>query len=112
MPAGGTVRRRAFGPESIPATRCDVALESFKEEEGRGRDGAPFRRIEMTIWVERDSQKAIVIGAKGEQLKRISSAARKDMERLFDGKVYLGVWVKVKRDWTGDARLLKQLGYG
>jgi GTP-binding protein Era len=34
------------------------------------------------------------------------------MERLFDGKVYLGVWVKVKRDWTGDARLLKQLGYG
>jgi GTP-binding protein Era len=90
--------------EELPY-RCDVALESFKEE---GR----MRRIEMTIWVERDSQKAIVIGAKGEQLKRISSAARKDMERLFDGKVYLGVWVKVKRDWTGDARLLKQLGYG
>jgi GTP-binding protein Era len=85
--------------------RCEVALESFKEE---GR----LRRIEATIWVERDSQKAIVIGAKGEQLKRISTAARKDMERLFDGKVYLGVWVKVKRDWSGDARLLKQLGYG
>jgi GTP-binding protein Era len=97
--------------EELPY-RCDVAVESFKEEEGRGRGGAPFRRIEMTIWVERDSQKAIVIGAKGEQLKRISSAARKDMERLFDGKVYLGVWVKVKKDWTGDARLLKQLGYG
>jgi GTP-binding protein Era len=90
--------------EELPY-RCDVALESFKEE---GR----LRRIEMTIWVERDSQKAIVIGAGGEQLKRISTAARKDMERLFDGKVYLGVWVKVKRDWTGDARLLKQLGYG
>ena len=90
--------------EELPY-RCDVSLESFKEE---GR----LRRIEATIWVERDSQKAIVIGAKGEQLKRISSAARKDMERLFDGKVYLGVWVKVKRDWTGDARLLKQLGYG
>jgi GTPase len=85
--------------------RCDVALESFKEE---GR----LRRIEATIWVERDSQKAIVIGKGGELLKRISSAARKDMERLFDGKVYLGVWVKVKRDWTGDARLLRQLGYG
>jgi GTP-binding protein Era len=90
--------------EELPY-RCEVALESFKEE---GR----LRRIEATIWVERDSQKAIVIGAKGEQLKRISTAARKDMERLFDGKVYLGVWVKVKRDWSGDARLLKQLGYG
>jgi GTP-binding protein Era len=85
--------------------RCEVALESFKEE---GR----LRRIEATIWVERDSQKAIVIGARGELLKRISTAARRDMERLFDGKVYLGVWVKVKKDWTGDARLLKQLGYG
>jgi len=90
--------------EELPY-RCDVAIESFKEE---GR----LRRIEATIWVERDSQKAIVIGAKGAQLKRISSAARTDMERLFDGKVYLGVWVKVKKDWTGDARLLKQLGYG
>ena len=90
--------------EELPY-RCDVAIESFKEE---GR----LRRIEATIWVERDSQKAIVIGAKGGQLKRISSAARRDMERLFDGKVYLGVWVKVKKDWTGDARLLKQLGYG
>lgn len=90
--------------EELPY-RCDVAIESFKEE---GR----LRRIEATIWVERDSQKAIVIGAKGEQLKRISTAARRDMERLFDGKVYLGVWVKVKKDWTGDARLLKQLGYG
>jgi GTP-binding protein Era len=90
--------------EELPY-RCDVSLESFKEE---GR----LRRIEATIWVERDSQKAIVIGARGEQLKRISTAARKDMERLFDGKVYLGVWVKVKRDWTGDTRLLRQLGYG
>jgi len=90
--------------EELPY-RCDVAIESFKEE---GR----LRRIEATIWVERDSQKAIVIGAKGEQLKRISSAARRATERLFDGKVYLGVWVKVKKDWTGDARLLKQLGYG
>lgn len=90
--------------EELPY-RCDVALESFKEE---GR----LRRIEATIWVERDSQKAIVIGKGGELLKRISTAARKDMERLFDGKVYLGVWVKVKRDWTGDTRLLRQLGYG
>ena len=84
--------------------RCDVALESFKEE---GR----LRRMEATIWVERDSQKPIVIGAKGDLLKRISTAARKDMESLFGGKVYLGVWIKVKKDWTGDERLLRQLGY-
>jgi GTP-binding protein Era len=104
--AGEILREKVFQMlgEELPY-RCDVAIESFKEE---GR----LRRIEATIWVERDSQKAIVIGAKGGQLKRISTAARRDMERLFDGKVYLGVWVKVKRDWTGDARLLKQLGYG
>lgn len=90
--------------EELPY-RCDVALESFKED---GR----MRRIEATVWVERGSQKPIVIGTGGEVLKKISSAARRDMERLFGGKVYLGVWVKVKRDWTGNERLLRQLGYG
>jgi GTP-binding protein Era len=90
--------------------RCDVSLESFKDEPPKGR-GKGLRRIEATIWIERESQKPIVIGAKGELLKRVSTAARKDMERLFGGKVYLGVWVKVKRDWTGDERLLRQLGY-
>lgn len=90
--------------EELPY-RCDVALESFREE---GR----LRRIEATIWVERDSQKPIVVGAGGATLKKISSAARRDMEARFGGPVYLGVWVKVKRDWTADARALKQLGYG
>ena len=84
--------------------RCDVLIDSFREE-------PKLRRIEATIWVERDSQKAIVIGAAGANLKRISSAARRDLEALFDGPVYLGVWVKVKRDWTRDARRLRQLGY-
>jgi len=90
--------------------RCDVSLESFKEEAPKGR-GKGLRRIEATIWIERESQKPIVIGAQGGLLKRVSTAARKDMERLFGGKVYLGVWVKLKRDWTGDERLLRQLGY-
>jgi len=89
--------------EELPY-RCDVVIESFKEE---GR----LRRIEASILVERDSQKAIVIGAGGERLKRMATAARKDLERLFDGKVYLGVWVKVRRAWTDDARVLRQLGY-
>jgi len=84
--------------------RCEVVIESFKEE---GR----LRRIEATILVERESQKLIVLGARGERLKRMASAARKDMERLFEGKVYLGVWVKVRRAWTDDARVLRQLGY-
>lgn len=90
--------------EELPY-RCDVALESFREQ---GR----LRRIEATIWVERESQKPIVVGTGGATLKKISSAARRDMEARFGGPVYLGVWVKVKRDWTADARALKQLGYG
>ena len=84
--------------------RCEVLIDSFKEE---GR----LRRIEASILVERESQKAIVIGAGGERLKRMASAARKDMEKLFGGKVYLGTWVKVRKSWTDDARILRQLGY-
>lgn len=83
---------------------CEIELNSFKEE---GR----LRRIEATVWVARESQKPIVLGRGGALLKSIASAARRDMERLFRGKVYLGVWVKVKRDWTRDQRLLRQLGY-
>jgi len=97
-----------FLGEDLPY-RCDVTLESFREERRGAR--VALRRIEAAIWVERDSQKAIVVGARGEVLKRIASAARRDMEQLFGGKVYLGAWVKVKRDWTRDRRLLRQLGY-
>lgn len=89
--------------EELPY-RCEVAIDSFKEE-------GKLRRIEATILVERDSQKAIVLGAGGERLKQMATAARKDLERLFEGKVYLGVWVKVRRAWTDDARVLRQLGY-
>lgn len=84
--------------------RCEVLIESFKLE---GR----LRRIEATILVERESQRAIVLGGGGERLKRMASAARKDMERLFGGKVYLGTWVKVRRAWTDDRRALRELGY-
>ena len=84
--------------------RCEVVIDSFKED---GR----LRRIEATILVERASQKPILLGAGGERLKRMASAARKDMEKLFGGKVYLGTWVKVRKAWTDDARVLRQLGY-
>lgn len=89
--------------EELPY-RCEVLIDSFREE---GR----LRRIEATILVERESQKAIVVGAGGERLKRMASAARRDMEKLFGGKVYLGTWVKVRKAWTDDARVLRQLGY-
>ncbi len=89
--------------EELPY-RCEVVVDSFKQE---GR----LRRIEVTILVERDSQKAIVVGAGGARLKRMATAARKDMEKLFGGKVYLGTWVKVRKAWTDDARVLRQLGY-
>jgi len=103
--AGELLREKLFQEmgEELPY-RCEVLIDSFKQE---GR----LRRIEATILVERDSQKAIVVGAGGARLKKMASAARKDMERLFGGKVYLGTWVKVRKAWTDDARVLRQLGY-
>lgn len=104
--AAELLREKLFGAlgEELPY-RCEVVIESFREE---GR----LRRIDATILVERESHKGIVVGAAGGRLKRIATAARKDMERLFGGKVFLQVWVKVRRGWTDDERVLRQLGYG
>ena len=65
----------------------------------------------VTILVDRDAHKAMIIGAKGAKLKQISTEARMDMEKLFGGKVYLEIWVKVKSGWADDERALKSLGY-
>ena len=73
-------------------------------------DGS-LRRISAAIIVDRQAHKGIVIGKGGETLKRIASEARQDMERLFDGKVFLEIFVKVKSGWSDDERLLKSLGY-
>lgn len=81
-----------------------VEIEKFEETPGS-------QRIYAAIVVDRPGHKAIVIGKGGESLKRIASEARQDMERLFDTKVYLEVWVKVKSGWADDDRLLKSLGY-
>ncbi len=70
-----------------------------------------LRRIHATVYVERENQKAILLGAGGAQMKQIASAARADMERLFGGQVYLEVWVRVKRGWADDDRLLTRFGY-
>ncbi len=71
-----------------------------------------MRRIEAEIIVAKDNHKAMVIGKSGEKLKAIGSAARVDMEKLFGGKVYLGLWVKVKPDWFDNMSLLRTYGYG
>ncbi|MGH8671813.1 MAG: GTPase Era [Burkholderiales bacterium] len=81
-----------------------VMIEHFSESRG-------LRRIDAAIVVERPGQKAILIGKNGDKLKLIATRARADMERMYGGKVYLQVWVKVKKDWRGDARAVKQLGY-
>lgn len=84
--------------------RITVTADEFTEEEN-------LIRIHATIWVESASQKAIVIGKEGHVLKSAGEQARHDMENLFQKKVYLNTWVKVKRKWTEQAHILRQLGY-
>lgn len=81
-----------------------VEIEEFKQE---GR----ILHIHALILVERDGQKKIIIGDKGERIKRIGQEARKDMETLFDSKIMLNLWVKVKSGWSDDERALRSLGY-
>jgi GTP-binding protein Era len=68
--------------------------------------------IHAVIWVERDSQRGILIGKQGEALKAAGTAARKALEKFFDTKVHLQLWVKVKTSWSADETTLQQLGYG
>ena len=81
-----------------------VEIEKFDLE-------GDVRRIHAAVIVDKDAHKAIVIGKGGERLKRIATDARKEMERLFGGKVWLETWVKVKSGWADDERALRSLGY-
>ena len=81
-----------------------VEIEEFKQE-------GHILHIHALILVERDGQKKIIIGDKGERIKRIGQEARKDMEILFDSKIMLNLWVKVKSGWSDDERALRSLGY-
>lgn len=74
-------------------------------------DEKDITRISATIWVERKTQKAIVIGSKGAQLKKIGSLARADIEKLLGRRVYLQLWVKVRADWADDEQSLAAFGY-
>ena len=81
-----------------------VEIEEFKQQ-------GNVLHIHALILVERDGQKKILIGNAGERIKRIGQDARKDMETLFDSKVMLNLWVKVKSGWSDDERALRSLGY-
>ncbi|PKM78950.1 MAG: GTPase Era, partial [Firmicutes bacterium HGW-Firmicutes-13] len=83
-----------------------VEVEEMKE---RGRKDLVY--ISATIYVERDSQKGIVLGKRGKMLKEIGIRARQDIERLLGSKIYLELWVKVKKDWRNKEQQLKYLGY-
>ena len=89
--------------EELPYA-MNVEVEQFEEEE------SGLFRIYIAVLVDKDSQKAILIGKGGEKLKKISTEARLDMEKLFDTKVFLKIWVKVKSGWAEDIRFLRELG--
>lgn len=82
-----------------------VQVDEFKER----HNGTTY--IGANIFVERDNHKAIVIGAKGSQLRQIGTAARKELEALVEGKVFLDLWVKVEPKWRRNEKALKRLGY-
>jgi GTP-binding protein Era len=94
-----------FTGDELPYSTT-VEVEQFKMDE-KG-----IIHINALILVERKSQKRMVIGNGGERLKTIGQEARRDMEALFEQKVFLETWVKVKSGWADDERALRSLGYG
>ena len=108
--AAEIVREKLFRltGDELPYTST-VLIDRFLEEPGR--QVQRMVRIAASIVVERESHKAMVIGEKGERLKRIGSEARQDLERLLDAKVFLELWVKVRSGWSDDAARLRAYGY-
>jgi GTP-binding protein Era len=83
-----------------------VVVEEFKEREN------DVVYIAANIFVERNSQKGIIIGKGGQTLRKIGAAARGEIERMTGGHIYLDLWVKVRKDWRRDEEELRRLGYG
>ena len=103
--AGEIVREKLFRltGDELPYN-ATVVIDKFEEE-------GSLRRIAATIVVERDAHKGMIIGEGGERLKRIGSEARQDLERLWDAKVFLELWVKVRSGWADDEAHLRSYGY-
>lgn len=104
---GEIIREKALQVlrEEVPHSLA-VDVDSMREEEGKD-----LRYIAATIYVEKESQKGIVIGRGGQMLKAIGSAARHDLEKHFGRQVHLELWVKVREDWRRSPRDLKEFGY-
>jgi GTP-binding protein Era len=103
--AAERIREKVFRlvGDELPYT-CTVVIDQFQQE-------GQLRRVFASILVDRDTHKAMVIGKGGSKLKRISTEARLDMERLFGGPVYLETFVKVRSGWADDSGVLRSLGY-
>lgn len=108
--AAEIVREKLFRltGDELPYTST-VTIDKFSEEPSAqyGR----FIRMAATIITERDSHKAMIIGAQGEKLKRISTEARQDLEKLLGAKIFLEIWVKVRSGWSDDETRLRAFGY-
>ena len=109
--ASEMVREKLFRltGDELPYTST-VVIDKFEEEAGR-KGQKRLVRIAATIVVERDGHKAMVIGDKGERIKRIGTEARQELEKLMDAKVFLELWVKVRSGWADDEARLRSFGY-
>jgi GTP-binding protein Era len=87
-----------------------VTIDEFDEREEKG--SRPFYDVHATVHVERDSQRAILLGHQGSRLKEIGIRARADIERTLGAKIFLGLHIKVSKEWQKDPKLLERLGFG
>jgi GTP-binding protein Era len=92
-----------FTGEELPYS-VSVVIEEFKMDK-------KLRRISAAILVDKEAHKVMLLGKKGEKIKEIATQARLDMEKLFDGKVFLEIFIKVRSGWADDSRMLQTLGY-
>ena len=108
--ASETVREKLFRftGDELPYTST-VVIDQFSEE--KSKQHKRLVRIAATIVVERDSHKAMVIGDKGERLKRIGTETRQELEKLMDAKVFIEIWVKVRSGWADDEARVRSFGY-
>lgn len=94
---------RQLGQELPYATAVEITRYDDEDDQ--------FLSMDMTIWVDREGQKGIIVGKKGAKLKEIGTRAREQMQALFGKRVHVGLWVKVRKGWADNARMLKSLGY-
>lgn len=110
--ASETVREKLFRltGDELPYTST-VVIDKFEEEPPQKKGQKRLVRIAATIVVERDGHKAMVIGDKGERIKRIGTETRQELEKLMDAKVFIELWVKVRSGWADDEARVKSFGY-